>query len=62
MTLSFKQDRASTITVIDMLERNPNLNDWEKGFVNNIRQHVITENKFLSTKQEETLSKLWEKY
>lgn len=60
---SFNMDRESVTFVInDLMARRRNLNDWERKFITDIHQHYIVENKFMSDKQYETLSKLWEKY
>lgn len=58
---SFHTDRNSTTFVIHELSTNPNLNDWEKGFINNIKEHYDS-GKFLSDNQLQKLSDLWEKY
>jgi len=60
---SFHMDRESVVLVINTLFDNKRkMNDWEQGFITSIKQHYITENKFMSDKQYETLSRLWEKY
>jgi len=59
---SFKTDKKSVTFVINQLCSNPNLNGWESAFVISIEKHYIAENKFMSDKQYEILSKLWEKY
>ena len=59
---SFKSDIQSKVFVINELRYNPNLTEWEKGFIENIHNHYITENKFLSAGQLQTLSDIWEKY
>ena len=62
MSYSFHMDRKSVEFVIRSLERNPRLNDWEKKFITSVCNHYIVENKFMSDKQYETLSTIWEKY
>ena len=62
MIRSFNQDSKSISFVINSLESNHNLNAWESDFIKSIKQHYITENKFLSDKQLDKLSDLWEKY
>lgn len=59
---SFHMDRKSVTFVIKELMNNPNLNDWEKGFIQNINEHYIVHNCYMSNKQYEMLSKMWEKY
>ena len=59
---SFELNGKSVRIVINSLCDNPNLNNWEKGFIKNIKQHYITENKFMSDGQYEKLSQLWKKY
>lgn len=58
---SFKNDTQSITHVINRLSHNHNLSDWEKQFVNNIKEYTINGG-FLSIKQLEKLSDLWEKY
>ena len=62
MALSFNQDRKSINFVIDQLCSNHNLSAWESDFVKSVRKHFTEEGKFLSKKQENKLSDLWEKY
>jgi len=62
MALSFHQDRKSINFVIDQLCNNHNLSAWESDFVKSIKIHFTDEGKFLSKKQENKLSDLWEKY
>lgn len=59
---SFHQDRNSMTFVIHELSSNLNLSDWEKKFIKSLKQHYVVENKFLSDKQTQKLSDLWEKY
>lgn len=62
MALSFNQDRKSINFVITQLCDNHNLSAWEHDFISSIKKQFIDEGKFLSKKQEEKLSDLWEKY
>lgn len=59
---SFHQDRNSMTFVIHELSHNSKLSDWEKKFITSIKEHYVTEGKFLSNKQTQKLSDLWEKY
>jgi len=61
MAYSFNQDRKSITFVINELSHNTNLSEWEKGFIKNIKEHFES-GKFLSDKQLQKLSDLWEKY
>jgi len=58
---SFNQDRNSITFVIHELSHNPQLSDWEDGFIKSIKEHFAS-GKFLSDKQLQKLSDLWEKY
>ena len=62
MSLSFNQDRRSIKFILSELSNNPNLSEWEKGFIKSIKVHYLIDNKYLSKKQEQKLSDLWEKY
>ena len=63
MAYSFKMNRESVELVVNTLSDNKHkMNDWEQKFITSIKQHYITENKFMSDKQYEILSRLWEKY
>jgi len=63
MELSFKNDNKSIKIVInDLLSHRLFLTEWELKFMTSIEQHYVTENKFLSDKQLQKLSDLWEKY
>ncbi len=58
---SFKNDRQSIKHVIDRLLDNRNLSNWEEGFIGSIKKYY-DDGGFLSDKQLQTLSNLWEKY
>lgn len=60
MDYSFKNDRDSIDFVIEQLSHNPKLNDWEKKFIKDIQEYH--QHGWLSDKQLEKLSDLWEKY
>ena len=63
MAYSFKMNRESVELVINTLFDNRHkMNDWEQGFITNIKKHYITENKFMSDPQYKSLSDMWEKY
>jgi len=56
-------DRKSVVLVISTLfDARSKMNDWEQKFITNIKQHYIVENKWMSDKQYESLSTIWEKY
>ncbi len=63
---SFKDDIESINYVIGRLSHNPNLSDWEKGFIKSIKEYTDPQKAggsgFLSDKQLQILSDLWEKY
>ena len=59
---SFKNNYEAIEFVLKQLSTNPNLNDWEKGFIKNNKEYVIDNNGFLSEPQLQKLSDLWEKY
>ena len=58
---SFKNDYDSITYVIDNLAKNFNLSDWEQRFIHNIKVYNDGGG-FLSEKQLQKLSDLWEKY
>jgi len=58
---SFKTDDKNMGHVIRSLQNNNNLNDWEKGFVDNINNR-FSGGAVLSENQMQTLSNIWEKY
>ena len=58
---SFKGDTESINYVIGRLSTNHNLSDWEKGFIVSIKEYTEGGG-FLSSKQLQKLSDLWEKY
>ena len=63
MAYSFKTDRKSVEFVILRLFGNQHkMTDWEKKFITSVKVHYIDENKFMSDKQYECLSRMWEKY
>ena len=63
MAYSFKMDRGSVELVINTLSDNKRkMNGWEQKFITDIKRHYITKNRFMSDKQYESLSRLWEKY
>ena len=63
MAYSFHMNRESVEHVISTLSDNKRkMNDWEQKFITDIKQHYITKNRFMSDKQYESLSRLWEKY
>ncbi len=62
MELSFNTDRKSVKFVLSELSSNPNLSNWEKDFIKSIKLHYLIDNKFLSDKQYQKLSDLWDKY
>ena len=58
---SFNDDYESINFVINELSHNPNLSDWEQRFIHNIKTYSDGGG-FLSEKQLQKLSDLWEKY
>lgn len=58
---SFNNDLKSIDFVMNELSCNPNLSDWEKGFIKSIKEYSDNGG-FLSDKQLSKLSDLWEKY
>lgn len=58
---SFVDDPESIGFVLNRLSDNRNLNDWEKSFIKNIKDYY-DRGGFLSAKQKDKLSDLWEKY
>lgn len=58
---SFKDDRRSISTVLISLSKNRHLSSWEKQFVKDIKEYH-DDGGFLSDKQLQKLSDLWEKY
>lgn len=58
---SFNSDLESIDFVMNELSHNPNLSDWEKGFIKDIKKYS-DDGGFLSEKQLAVLSNLWEKY
>lgn len=58
---SFKNDYKSITFVINDLEKNPNLTQWEKDFIKDIK-YYNDNGGFLSEKQLNVLDQLWEKY
>lgn len=58
---SFKSDYKSITFVINELSHNPALNDWEDKFIESIKEYS-NRGGFLSDKQLQKLSDLWEKY
>ena len=58
---SFNNDLKSIDFVINELSHNPKLSDWEKGFIKSIKEYSDNGG-FLSDKQIQKLSDLWEKY
>ncbi len=59
---SFKNNYESIEFVITSLSTNPKLNDYEKGFVKNMKEYVINNHGFMTDPQLKFLSNLWEKY
>jgi hypothetical protein len=58
---SFVDDRDGKQYVIDRLAENSHLSEWEKKFIKNIKEY-FDGGGFLSDKQKQKLSDLWEKY
>lgn len=58
---SFKEDQKSITFVINQLSHNPKLSGWEKGFINDIKDYY-ERGGFLSDRQTQLLSDMWEKY
>lgn len=58
---SFKNDIPSIKFVMNELSHNPNLNDWEKGFIKNNKEYS-DDGGFLNENCLKILSDLWEKY
>jgi len=58
---SFKNDIPSMRFVMSELSHNTNLSDWEQRFIYNIKTYS-DDGGFLSEKQKQKLSDLWEKY
>lgn len=59
--LSYNDSCESEKRVINRLSENIKLNNWEKGFIKNIKEYTEGGG-FLSNPQKITLSKIWEKY
>ncbi len=59
--LSYIENLEIEKYVIDQLSQNRNLNNWEKGFIKNIKEYT-SDSGFLSDKQKNILSDIWEKY
>jgi hypothetical protein len=59
---SFNNDSKSIDFVINELSHNPALSDWEDNFIKDIKEYCINKHGFLSDKQLQKLSDLWEKY
>lgn len=47
--------------VLEQLSRNTKLSDWEKSFIENVKEYH-SGGGFLSGRQKQKLSDLWEKY
>jgi len=58
---SFNNNRESIAYVIDSLSDNSHLSEWEKRFIKSIKEYY-DDGGFLSDKQSQKLSDLWEKY
>jgi len=58
---SFNSDLKSIDFVMNELSHNPKLSDWEKGFIKDIKKYSDNGG-FLSERQLNKLSDLWEKY
>ena len=58
---SFKDNYESINFVIKELSQNPNLSDWEQRFIHNIKVYNDGGG-FLSDKQLQKLSDIWEKH
>jgi len=61
MSYSFHNNIESIKFVLDDLSKNRHLSDWEKGFIKNVKEYN-DDGGFLSEKQLQKLSELWEKY
>lgn len=61
MGYSFKNDIPSINFVINELSHNTNLSEWENNFIKSIKEYSDGGG-FLSEKQLNKLSDLWEKY
>jgi len=59
---SFKNDYESIEIVIKQLSDNSKLNNYEKGFIKNMKEYVIDNHGFMTDPQLQFLSNLWEKY
>ena len=59
--LSYLDDPESEKFVIDQLLTNWNLSTWEQNFVKSVKEYSDNGG-FLSDKQKQKLSDLWEKY
>lgn len=58
---SFRDNIESVRVVIVRLSNNPNLSEWERGFIKNVKEYYDGGG-FLSDKQKQILSNLWGKY
>ena len=56
---SFCDDEKSIYFILEQLSKNPNLTEWEKGFVKSLS---FREADTLTEIQKKVLSNLWEKY
>ena len=61
MGYSFNNDYKSITFVIDTLSHNPKLTGWEKSYINDTK-HYTDNGGFLSERQLNILSQIWEKY
>lgn len=61
LSYSFVDDAESIEFVLERLSTNNKLNDWEKSFIKNVKDYY-DRGGFLSEKQKDKLSDLWEKY
>lgn len=60
-TYSFHDNRQSISAVLKSLSTDRNLSEWEKKFIADIKEYHDAGG-FLSDKQTQKLSDLWEKY
>jgi len=60
-TYSFENTLDNQKFVIDRLSHNIHLSEWEKNFIKSIKEYTDNAG-FLSDKQLQKLSDLWEKY
>lgn len=59
---SFNNNYEAIHTVIKQLSENKNLNNKEKGFIENMKEYVIYNHGFMTDPQLEFLSNIWDKY